>query len=264
VFATGYSGTAVASYAMTLRENGRAGERPSAMEAARGFAIMLGGPIMLAAAGSASVLSTVRSVAAGRRPGLLATSGCAALATYALAVRPWMRRWGATADELAAPLPGDQLVPDAGGQSTRAVTIDAHVAEVWPWLAQLGQDRGGFYSYEWLENLAGCRMANADRIHPEWQHRDIGETVYLHPASGLKVQLFEPDRVLALEGWGALVLQDSGEGHTRLIVRTRQQKGAAGAAYYALLQLPHFVMERRMLLGIKQRAERAARERRLR
>jgi len=150
------------------------------------------------------------------------------------------------------------LVPDPASQSTRAVTIDAPVDEVWPWLAQLGQDRGGFYSYEWLENLAGCRMANADRIHAEWQHRDIGDTVLLHPATGLPVWLFERNRVLALKDWGAFVLQPAGERHTRLIARNRQQKGIAAAAYYVLLELPHFIMERKMLLGIKQRAERAA------
>lgn len=65
-------------------------------------------------------------------------------------------------------LPGDELVEDPGIQTTRALTIDAAVRDVWPWLAQIGQDRGGFYSYEWLENLAGCRMRNAWRIHPEW------------------------------------------------------------------------------------------------
>jgi hypothetical protein len=168
-----------------------------------------------------------------------------------------MRRWGATDGELEAPLPGDDLVPDPAGRPTRAVTIDAPVEDVWPWLAQIGQDRGGFYSYEWLENLAGCRMANADRIHPEWQHRDVGETVRLHPATGLKVQLFEPGRALALEGWGAFVVRDAGEGRTRLIARNQRPQGLAGAAYAALLELPHFVMERRMLLGIKERAERA-------
>ncbi|HMA26843.1 MAG TPA: hypothetical protein VKO62_04340, partial [Solirubrobacterales bacterium] len=88
-------------------------------------------------------------------------------------MRLWMRSWG---------------VEDEEGTTTEpvhAIEVDAPAEQVWPWLAQLGQDRGGFYSYEWLENLAGCRMRNADRIHPEWQHREIGEKVMLHPLNGL-------------------------------------------------------------------------------
>jgi hypothetical protein len=128
---------------------------------------------------------------------------------------------------------------------------------VWPWLAQIGQDRGGFYSYEWLGNLAGCRMQNADQIHPEWQEREVCETVLRHPANGLKVALFEPKRVLALKSWGAFVLEPIDERRTRLIARGREQRGFASLAYTLLLEIPHFIMERRMLLGIKERAERA-------
>jgi hypothetical protein len=84
------------------------------------------------------------------------------------------------------------LVSDPGVQTTRAVSIDAAIEEGWPWLAQIGQDRGGSYSSQWLENLAGCRNANADRVHPEWQDRQVGETVLLHPGTGLKLARFEP------------------------------------------------------------------------
>jgi hypothetical protein len=122
-------------------------------------------------------------------------------------------------------------------------------------LAQLGQDRGGFYSYEWLENLAGCKMRNADRIEPEWQHRELGETVHLHPAGGLRVSVFEPGRAFGLEGWGTFVLERLGPDRTRLIARGGVPSGLASAAYGVLMELPHFLMERRMLLGIKQRAE---------
>ena len=101
-------------------------------------------------------------------------------------------------------------------------------------------------------------MRNADRIHPEWQERDVGETVFLHPANGLKVALFEPQRVLALKGWGAFVLEPLDERRTRLIARGRGQPGLASVAYTLLLEIPHFIMERKMLLGIKERAERAA------
>jgi len=79
-----------------------------------------------------------------------------------------MRSWRATPAETKRALPGDELVPEPRIQITHAVTIAAPVERVWPWLAQIGQDRGGFYSYEWLENLAGCEMRNADRVHPEW------------------------------------------------------------------------------------------------
>jgi hypothetical protein len=82
--------------------------------------------------------------------------------------------------------------------------VEAPREAVWPWLAQIGQDRGGFYSNEWLENLAGCRMRNAERIHPEWQHREIGEKVMLHPLNGLPVKRFAPGREIGLEGWGLL------------------------------------------------------------
>ena len=129
---------------------------------------------------------------------------------------------------------------------------------MWPWLAQIGQDRGGFYSYEWLENLAGCRMRNADRIHPEWQHRAVGESVLLHPAFGLEVARFEPNRALVLDGWGSFVLEPIDDRRTRLISRSRVPRGWAALTYALLLEIPHFVMQRKMLLGIKERAERAA------
>ena len=152
------------------------------LEAVRAFGVMLGGSIALAAAAAASGVTVGRAFMSVRRPAPLALFGTAATAIYALVIRPWHLRWGAEPEDEKRPLPGDELLPKDGTQILHAVTIDAPVEEVWPWLAQLGQDRGGFYSYEWLENLAGCRMRNADRIHPEWQHRELGETVHLHPA----------------------------------------------------------------------------------
>jgi hypothetical protein len=130
---------------------------------------------------------------------------------------------------------------------------------VWPWLAQLGQDRGGFYSYEWLENLAGCEMKNADRIHPEWRYRELGEVVRLHPAGGLRVSVFEPGRAIGLEGWGTFALERLGADRTRLLARGGVPAGAAAAPYALLMEIPHFLMERRLLLGIKERVERSRR-----
>ncbi len=222
------------------------------------FGVMLGGPIALTVLAGGSVLKSMRRLLRGRPPGPFAALGTGALLVYVLAVRPRIRNWGARPEEIRMPLPGDQLEPDPVMQTTRAVTIAAPVEEVWPWLAQLGQERGGFYSYEWLENLAGCEMRNAEEIHPEWQHREVGETIMLHPAAGLEVTLFEPGRVFGIEGWGAFVLEPEGEGRTRLLARGRAPREPLKMAYATLLEIPHFVMERRMLLGIKERAERRA------
>lgn len=225
------------------------------LEAVRAFGMMLGGSIALVAAAAASLVAVVRAAFSLRRPPPLALLGVIATALYALAIRPWHRRWGARPEDQRLRLPGDQLLPEGGTQILHAVTIDAPVEKVWPWLAQLGQDRGGFYSYEFLENLAGCEMKNADRVHPEWQHRELGEVVHLHPAGGLRVNVFEPGRALGLEGWGTFALEPEGADRTRLIARNGVPRGLAAASYAVLMEIPHFLMERRMLLGIKQRAE---------
>jgi hypothetical protein len=228
----------------------------SPVGALRGFAVMIGGSLALAGASLAGLGATVRALRDGRRPGMASTAGVLATGLYALKVRPWMLQWGATRSESEATLPGDELAPRPVGP-TRAVTIDAPVEAVWPWLAQIGQDRGGFYSYEWLENLAGCRMRNAERIHPEWQIREIGEKVMLHPAFGLEVGRFDQRRALVLEGWGAFVIEPLDTRRTRLLARGRAPAARLAGAYGLLIEIPHFVMERRMLLGIKERAERS-------
>jgi hypothetical protein len=230
-------------------------ERPSPFEAVRAFGVMLGGAVALSVAAGTSVATTAFALAQGRRPRPLAAAGVVALVLYVLKVRPWFLSWGSTPEERQKSMPEDELTPEGGLGFTRAVTVEVPVEDVWPWLAQIGQDRGGFYSYEWLENLAGCRMRNADRIHPEWQHRRVGETVLLHPANGLRLLKFEPNRSLALENWGAFVVEPLDEGRTRLIARNRRRRGLAAAAYAGLLEIPHFIMERKMLLGIKARAE---------
>jgi hypothetical protein len=224
------------------------------LEAVRAFGVMLGGSIALAAAAAASSVAVARAFMSVRRPSPLALFGTAGTALYALVIRPWHLRWGAEPEDEKRPLPGDELLPKDGTQ-IHAVTIDAPVEEVWPWLAQLGQDRGGFYSYEWLENLAGCQMENADRVRPEWQHRELGEAVQLHPAGGLRVSVFEPERALGLEGWGKIALEPLGRDRTRLIARGSVPCGVGAVAYRLLMEIPHFLMERRMLLGIKERVE---------
>jgi len=101
-------------------------------------------------------------------------------------------------------------------------------------------------------------MRNADRIHPEWQHREVGEKVFLHPSFALKVTTFEPEKAIVLEGWGPFVVEPIDENSTRVILRSRVPRRISALLYYLLtFEIPHFVMERRMLLGIKERAERA-------
>jgi hypothetical protein len=231
-------------------------DHPPIREAARAFGVVFGPSVVLDAAAGASVATALHALRRHRRPSRAVALASGLVGAYLAVGRPLMLHWGATSEELRKPLPGDELVPDPGIQSTRAVTIDAPPDAVWPWLAQLGQDRAGFYSYECLENLAGCEMHNADEIHPEWQQRTPGETVYLHPLKGLPVARFEPGRVYALEGWGAWVLEPYGPGCTRLIARGRTPRGVASVFDALLMEIPHFAMERKMLLGIKERAER--------
>jgi hypothetical protein len=187
-----------------------------------------------------------------------------------IVVRPWHQHWGSSDAELRATLPGDDLVPNAHYTIQHAVTIRATPDAIWPWLVQLGQDRGGFYSYAWLERLVGDDIHNADRIHPEWQTLHEGDLVravqpdYLGgifgPSVGWYITRLEPNRVLVLGGWGAFVLEPVGDS-TRLIVRSRgaNEPNVALAPFGLLVFEPaHFIMQRRMLLGIRERAERAS------
>lgn len=222
----------------------------------RAFAVMSGGPVLLLAAVAAAAGATARDIAESTPPSVAALVVLAGAAVYAFAVVPWTRRWGTFPAERDAVLPGDEFVPHAGLRMTRAITIDAAPEHVWPWLAQIGADRGGFYSYAWLENLAGCHLENADRVHPEWTRRGIGGTVALHPLHGIPITRFEPPWSFAMGGW-YFVLEALPGGRTRLLARTRVPRGAAAWAYAAFIELPHFVMERRMLLGIRSRAEAA-------
>jgi hypothetical protein len=224
-------------------------------DALRAFGVMSGGPVLLVVFVLASLVLGIRALADGDTPPWPAIVGMAGFAAYLVAIRPWTRRWGASRDETHKELPGDEIVLSPGITMTRAVTVDAPVDAVWPWLAQIGQDRGAFYSYAWLENLAGCQLTNADRIHPEWQHREVGETVLLHPCSGPKLARFEPNRSYALEGGWYFALVALPDDRTRLFARSRIPRGLTSVLYAVFIELPHFIMERKMLLGIKARAE---------
>jgi len=207
-----------------------------------------------------------------------AAVGAAALASYTFLLRPRHLRWGATDEEIDEVLPGDEIVSQPKHVATHAITINAPARDVWPWLVQVGQTRGGFYSYTWLENLVGCDMHNADHIVPEWQTLRVGDVVWLHPqAPPLPVSLVEPYRAIVLGSngsnqptngapgvasagtWG-FYLKEADETTTRLILRVRWDRKPGlfnWLANYGLLEPAHFVMERKMMLGIKQRAERA-------
>jgi hypothetical protein len=205
---------------------------------------------------------------------ILTVSGAAAAGAlgYWFGVRPWHLKWGTTPEEARKPLPGDERVPDPDVLSTHAITIDAPADEVWPWLVQIGQGRGGFYSYTWLENLVGCRMRNADRILPELQHLALGDRIYLHPkAPPLTVEILAPGRALVLSNTWGFFLEPLNQHQTRLLIRGRGRFDTQPSpknpllrfVYWRLVFEPaHFIMERKMLLGIKERAEKHGRKRR--
>lgn len=181
-------------------------------------------------------------------------------------IRSWYSRWGATDAELEMDLPGDELVPNPELVSTRAILIGAPAQDIWPWLVQMGQGRGGLYTYERLENLVGCDMHNADRIIPEHQHLNVGDKVRLVPEGSdlyFLVSAIEPGRAIILGGdnppttW-AFILDPLDDSSTRLIVRWRQgyEPTPGNVFMWRYITDPiTFVMERRMLQGIKVRAE---------
>ena len=227
-----------------------------------------GDPMACARCGSWSCRR--RGVAAGLAAG-------ARVLVHREVVRPWHERWGATDEEVAAVLPGDDLIEEPADQITRAITIDAPPDEVWPWVVQIGADRGGFYSYDWLENLFGLGIHSADRIVPEWQERQVGDLVFAEAkgSGGWYVVEVRPGEVLAMqvgdpsvgrparrdEGarwqfqW-TFALREGPGGTTRLLVRERV---AFGSAVTRLVMAPvglvSFAMTRKMLLGNKVRAE---------
>ncbi|MFP5287343.1 MAG: hypothetical protein ACLGI9_16520 [Thermoanaerobaculia bacterium] len=209
----------------------------------------------------------------------IALGTAAGVAVCGLALRPWFLGWGATDEEVRGPWPGDEMTPDAICQATRAVTIHASADEIWPWLVQIGQDRGGFYSYTWLENLFGARMRNAGRILPNLD-RKVGDAVWMTPKERyggkgcMKVAALEPARSMVLVppdeyeevlqsgrapgGCWTFILRPLDNGVTRLILRSRgaEQESLPAKLFDRLVFDPaHFIMERKMMLEIKRRAE---------
>ena len=126
------------------------------------------------------------------------------LAVYELILFPWMARWGISDSEVAMQLPGDEIVPQVRLQSTRGLTINAPAGEVWEWVVQLGQERAGFYSNDWLENLTFSDMHNSDVIRPEWQNHRLGDAVLgaggivYGESSAWHLQAYEEGRLMYL------------------------------------------------------------------
>jgi len=199
-------------------------------------------------------------------------------------LNPQRRKWGATVDEVQRNSPGDDLVPRVKGFYTHAITINAPAAAVWPWLVQIGQGRGGFYSYELLENLIGCKIKNADEIIAEYQQLEVGDSIPMHPTMGspYKVAAIEPGRALVLQiredtqtgktielsdtmpdkymnqSW-LLFLDERDDGTTRLISRSRNDwnDSLGNTLFFSIFGTFTLEMDRKMLLEIKERAEAA-------
>ena len=123
-----------------------------------------------------------------------------AATAYFLLARPRQLRWGATDEEANGLLVGDDLISRPDLTATRGITVHASPGRVWPWIAQLGQGRGGFYSYDFLENIVGCDIHSADRVVPEWQQVEVGDEVKIHPEVALTVAVLDPGRSLVLHG----------------------------------------------------------------
>jgi hypothetical protein len=201
-------------------------------------------------------------------------------------LRRWYQRWGVSEEEAAREVPGDELVPDPDIASTRGVTVSVPPEQVWPWLVQIGHGRGGLYSFDALENLIGCDLHSADRVLPEHQHLEVGDLVRAGPegyptwcvvrcdpprtlvlvavapgtsagsgGGGVAVDLTDEDPTRSTWQW---LLEPTDDGGTRLLTRTRTRFPRSTSVLWHLLEPVTFVMERRMLLGIRERAERAA------
>src|SRR3974390_993506 len=205
------------------------------------------------------------------RIGAIAAAGAALAAGLEVATYPrwrqWCLSWGATDEEVARTLPGDDLLAGPDIVSTRAVRIGAPAGDIWPWLVQMGPGRGGAYTYDWIENLFGLGMHSADGILPQFQDLKVGDAQRLGKRGAvLRVSVLEPERALVMRSddgnwiW-AFMLAPEGTG-TRLISRNRIAVPGAPRAVRALntylMEPGSLIMERKMLLGIKQRAEQLA------
>jgi hypothetical protein len=195
--------------------------------------------------------------------GLAALAAVAAV-TYLRFIRPWQLRWGATIEEAARAMPGDDVVKFPTFNATRAVTIQARPEVIWPWLLQMGVTRAGWYSYDWLDNLG---HHSSEQINPEWQHVAVGDLIPMSPNGkmGMCVKAFEPNQWMLWwddQGdttwyWGLYPQDDS---HTRLITHVRifYRWLSPTILFSLLVEFTDIVMMRKCMLGIKRRAEQAS------
>ena len=204
------------------------------------------------------------------------------VAAYAATLRPWHLRWGATGAELTQSWPGDDLIPEPRRDVTHAMTIAAPAAIVWAFIVQIGQDRAGYYSYSWLENLFRADIHNMDHIVPEYQKRVVGDTVWMarkdryggkgrmvvaHLEPCKSMVLIDPESwdapqrgKTAVKGLWAFHVREIDKSTTRLVIRGRagQLSRVADLMDYFFWEPAHFVMERKMMLTVRALAEREA------
>ncbi|MBI2690549.1 MAG: SRPBCC family protein [Solirubrobacterales bacterium] len=190
----------------------------------------------------------------------IALGGAAVAWIYHFVLRDPILNWGASNAEVAATLPGDELLPAADGVSTRAITIDAPPSAVWPWIVQIGPyPRGGVYTYDWIENLFGLQMHSTSEVLEEFQHPQLGEEIGFGE-NKMVLSLLEPQRSIAWRSrdgnwvWSFNLIEDAG--HTRFISRNRFRLQRIVDRVGMVPMIPgSLVMERKMLFGIKERAE---------
>ncbi len=211
--------------------------------------------------------------------GVLAALEGATLIAWNLVATPFMAqrrlRWGTVGTESTDSLPGDEFVPEPKWSYTMGTGVDAPPEAVWPWIAQIGQRRGGFYSYQTLENIVGCEIINTTQILPEHQHPAVGEEIYLHPETPpLRIEIVDPPRALVLFGspadigvddrWGRstwqFIVNPGPHGGSRLLTRGRYDYTPDWKSRVTFGSFPikaiAFVMSRKMMLEIKRLAER--------
>ena len=201
----------------------------------------------------------------------LVALGRALAVAYVAVIRQWVLSCGSSAEERARPLPGDDLVPNPTHITTRAITIQAPPCEIWPWLVQMGQDRAGFYSHNWVEKLLLSGIPDRHELHAEWQDLAVGDLLRTnremrpgHPL-GWPVAIVEPDRALVVRskslplGTYAFVLDQIDQQATRLIARDRAVWRWWQYPFVLLVYEPlHAYMETGLLQGVKKRAEKAS------
>jgi hypothetical protein len=188
-------------------------------------------------------------------------AGAMLAAAYQQLLRARVLNWGASPDEVAARIPGDELLEDADVVATRAITVDAPPEAIWPWLVQMGVGRAGAYTYDWIERLCGLDIRSADRIIPELQDLHAGDVLPMRPNEpGMRIEILATNRAMASRSedgswvWSFALVAHNGS--TRLISRNRMRVHGAQRVGLPAMEVGSLVMERKMLHGIKQRAQR--------